>query len=74
MVQEGTPLLPDGYYTLELTMLSTSVSLGLASRRMARRPRADDRSMKRSAMMANKQFELTGTWNALLTEQGTCYG
>ena len=71
MVQDGTPLLPDGLYTLSLTMLSTSsstVTLPFAW------PsdfgvEADEKTVGETA----DPFELKGTWTGLLTDQGTCF-
>ena len=71
MVQEGTPLLPDGYYTLELTMLSTSVSS--VSLPIAWPADHGQTSVDEAVSDDVETFELTGTWNGLLTEQGTCY-
>ena len=71
MVQDGTPLLPDGFYTLSLTMLSTSsstVSLPFAW------PADHGVEEEESTVVETVEpFELTGTWTGLLTDQGTCF-
>ncbi len=71
MIQDGTPLLPDGYYTLSLTMLSTSpstVTLPFAW------PADHGVEEEEPTVVETVQpFELTGTWTGLLTDQGTCF-
>ena len=71
MVQDGTPILSDGFYTLKITVLSTStssVSLPLAWPIDFGEAEDDDESIQ-----APEQFEIVGTWVGLLTEDGTCY-
>ena len=71
MVQDGSPLLPDGFYTLSLTMLSTSSStttLPLAWPADFGAQETDE-----PVDETPETFELTGSWAGLLTEEGTCY-
>ena len=72
MVQQGEALLPDGQYTLQLTVLSTApatASLPFSwpqdfNEVVEEEP--DESSV-------SQRFELLGTWAEISTEQGTCY-
>ncbi len=71
MVQDGTPILPDGFYTLKITVLSTSTSsVSLPFAWPADFGEAEDEGETASTI---ERFEIVGTWVGLLTEQGTCY-
>ena len=71
MVQDGSPLLPDGFYTLSLTMLSTSSSTTTLPLAWP----ADFGAQETDEPMVEtpETFELTGSWAGLLTDEGTCY-
>lgn len=71
MVQDGTPILPDGFYTLQLTVLSTSTSS--TSWPFAWPADFGQVQDETEPEQVSERFELTGTWVGLLTEQGTCY-
>lgn len=71
MVQDGTPILPDGFYTLKITVLSTSTSsVTLPFAWPADFGTTEDES---ESIQAPERFEIVGTWVGLLTEEGTCY-
>ena len=71
LVQDGTPILADGFYTMRLTVLSTSA----ASTSMPFAWPADytDAEEADSSPSEPDTFELVGTWVGLLTDQGTCH-
>ena len=71
MVQDGTSILPDGFYTLQITVLSTSSSS--TSMPFAWPADFGQDQDEREQEELPQQFELTGTWVGLLTDQGTCY-
>ena len=71
MVQDGTPILLDGFYTLKITVLSTSTSsVSLPFAWPADFGTAEDEG---ESIQAPERFEIVGTWVGLLTEEGTCY-
>ena len=71
MIQDGTPLLPDGFYTLKITVLSTSTSsMTLPFAWPNDFGEAEDEG---ESLPAPDRFEIVGTWVGLLTEEGTCY-
>ena len=71
MVQDGTPILLDGFYTLKITVLSTSTSsVTLPFAWPADFGTAEDEG---ESTLAPERFEIVGTWVGLLTEEGTCY-
>ena len=72
MVQGGEALVPDGEYTLQLTVLSTStatVSMPFSW------PQNFGEVVEEDVVetIAPERFELLGTWTAQTTPQGTCY-
>ena len=71
LIQDGTPILPDGFYTLRLTVLSTSA----ASTSMPFAWPADftGTADAEEAAVESETFELLGTWFGLLTDQGVCH-
>ena len=71
LIQDGTPILPDGFYTLRLTVLSTSA----ASTSMPFAWPADftGTTDAEEAAVEPETFELLGTWFGLLTDQGVCH-
>jgi len=71
LIQDGTPILPDGFYTLRLTVLSTSA----ASTSMSFAWPADftGTTDAEEAAVEPETFELLGTWFGLLTDQGVCH-
>ena len=71
LIQDGTPILPDGFYTLRLTVLSTSA----ASTSMPFAWPADftETADADEAAVEVETFELLGTWFGLLTDQGVCH-
>lgn len=71
MVQDGAPLLPDGYYTLSLTMLATSPST--VTLPFAWPADFGVEEVEETVVEPAEPFELTGTWTGLLTDQGTCF-
>lgn len=71
MVQDGAPLLPDGYYTLSLTMLATSPST--VTLPFAWPADFGVEEIEETVAETAEPFELTGTWTGLLTDQGTCF-
>jgi len=71
MVQDGAPLLPDGYYTLSLTMLATSPST--VTLPFAWPADFGVEEIEETVAEPAEPFELTGTWTGLLTDQGTCF-
>ena len=71
MVQDGAPLLPDGYYTLSLTMLATSPST--VTLPFAWPANFGVEEVEETVAEPAEPFELTGTWTGLLTDQGTCF-
>ncbi|MFZ8906412.1 MAG: ArsR family transcriptional regulator [Poseidonia sp.] len=71
MVQDGAPLLPDGYYTLSLTMLATSPST--VTLPFAWPADFGVEEVEETVAEPAEPFELTGTWTGLLTDQGTCF-
>ena len=71
MIQDGTPLLPDGYYTLSVTMLSTSPSTVTLPFAWPADYGVED--VEPTVAETVEPFELTGTWTGLLTDQGTCF-
>ena len=71
LVQDGTPILPDGYYTLRLTVLSTSIaSTSMPFAWPADFTEAEDAE---EAEAVPDTFELLGTWVGLLTDEGVCH-
>ena len=71
MLQDGTPIVPDGYYTLSLTMLSTSPST--VTLPFAWPADFGVEKVEETVDETPDPFEVTGTWTGLLTDQGTCY-
>ena len=71
MVQDGAPLLPDGYYTLSLTMLATSPST--VTLPFAWPADFGVEEIEETVAEPAEPFKLTGTWTGLLTDQGTCF-
>jgi len=72
MVQDGEALLPDGEYTLRLTVLSTAraaTSLPFAWPQGFSEGSVDEST----APVVPERFELVGTWAGITTEQGTCF-
>ena len=71
LIQDGAPILPDGFYTLRLTVLSTSA----ASTSMPFAWPADftGTAGAEEAAVESETFELLGTWFGLLTDQGVCH-
>ena len=72
-IQDGVPVLSDGFYTLEVTMqasskLTTSVNLAWPPTFTE-----EDSTVETTVETAVEQFELTGSWTGLLTDAGTCY-
>ena len=72
MVQDGETLLPDGEYTLRLTVLSTAraaTSLPFAWPQGFSEGSVEETT----APVVPERFELVGTWAGITTEQGTCF-
>lgn len=74
MVQNGAPILADGFYTLNIELLSsipvsTSVDIAWPEGFVAE----DSSTNNDGTDLAPLTFELTGTWTGLLTETGTCF-
>ena len=72
-IQDGIPVLSDGFYTLEVTMqasskLTTSVNLAWPPTFTE-----EDSTVQTTVETPVEQFELTGSWTGLLTDTGTCY-
>jgi predicted transcriptional regulator len=72
-IQDGVPVLSDGFYTLEVTMqasskLTTSVNLAWPPTFTG-----EDSTVETTVETPVEQFELTGSWTGLLTDTGTCY-
>ena len=72
-IQDGVPVLSDGFYTLEVTMQASSKLT--ASVNLAWPPTftEEDSTVETTVETAVEQFELTGSWTGLLTDAGTCY-
>lgn len=71
LIQDGTPILPDGFYTLRLTVLSTSAaSTSMPFAWPADFTGTDDAE---EATVETETFELLGTWFGLLTDRGVCH-
>jgi len=71
MVQEGMPLLLDGAYTLEIALESSPRAIQtLQFDWPMYSEQSSDEPISNSPV---ETFELMGTWNGLLTEQGTCW-
>ena len=72
-LQDGAPVLNDGYYTLEVIMQSSSTMT--TSVDIAWPPTFSDEedATDNSPDVALETFELTGSWTGLLTDAGTCY-
>ena len=72
-IQDGLPVLSDGFYTLEVTMQASSKLT--ASVNLAWPPTftEEDSTVETTVETAVEQFELTGSWTGLLTDAGTCY-
>ena len=71
MIQNGDALLPEGYYTLKITLLSsstTSTSLPVVwpANHGEEEPIVNEEA-------APEPYEIIGTWVALQTGQGTCH-
>ena len=73
-LQQGVAIVPDGLYTVEVTLLSSSstatVTFPLAW--PSDFTEEDDTPIPAEDNTA-PLYELTGTWTGLLTESGTCY-
>lgn len=70
MIQDGMSLLPDGMYTLEITIES---SPRIVHNLQFAWPMTDDSLDVQDEVELSETFELTGTWSGILTEQGTCW-
>jgi predicted transcriptional regulator len=73
MVQDGQSLLPDGFYTLQVTMLASSdvvASMDLSWPQGFTEPPVHEPEEEQPVL---NTYEITGTWMGLLTEVGTCY-
>ena len=72
MVQQGEALLPDGQYTLRLTVLSTaSATATLPFSWPQDFTEAVEEEPDEAPVL--ERFELLGTWAGISTEQGTCF-
>ena len=72
MVQQGEALLPDGQYTLQLTVLSTApATASLPFSWPQDFNEVVEEEPEESSV--SQRFELLGTWAEISTEQGTCY-
>ena len=73
LVQNGAPIVPEGIYQLELTLLASTTitsSVSVVWPQDFTQSPAEEEDTSSDEMDV---FELTGTWTGLLTEQGTCY-
>ena len=72
MVQQGEALLPDGQYTLQLTVLSTAPATATLPFSW---PQDFNQVVEEEPdeSSVSQRFELLGTWAEISTEQGTCY-
>ena len=72
MVQQGEALLPDGQYTLQLTVLSTAPATATLPFSW---PQDFNEVVEEEPeeSSVSQRFELLGTWAEISTEQGTCY-
>lgn len=73
MVQNGQPLLPDGFYTLEVTMFASSDVVATIDLAWPETFTEDVNTEPEEEQPVLNSYELTGTWMGLLTETGTCY-
>jgi predicted transcriptional regulator len=72
LVQDGEALIPDGQYTLQLTVLSTTSATTTLPFSWPQ-DFSETVAEEASETMAAEQFELLGTWTGLTTDQGLCY-
>lgn len=70
MVQDGMPILPDGMYSLEITVESSPRIVHTVQFAW---PMTDDSLDVQDEVESIETFELAGTWSGILTEQGTCW-
>ena len=72
LVQDGDALVPDGQYTLQLTVLSTASATTTLPFSW---PQDFSETVVEEAAEEEtpERFELLGTWTGLTTEQGMCY-
>lgn len=72
MVQDGDALIPDGRYTLRLTVLSTATTTTTLPFSWPQdfSEATIEETIEETVL---EQFELLGTWTALTTDQGTCF-
>jgi len=73
MVQNGAPIVPEGIYQLELTLLASTTSTASVSVIWPQDFTESSAEEENTPIVEQDVFELTGTWTGLLTEQGTCY-
>lgn len=73
-LQNGAPILADGFYTMELSLLSSS-SNATTPVSLAWPPTftGEETQSETTDEEAEPTFELVGTWTGLLTESGTCF-
>ena len=72
MIQDGMALLPDGQYTLDLTVLSpTTATTSLPF--TWPQDFVETTTEEEPTQTVAEPFELTGTWTGLSTDEGTCH-
>ena len=72
LVQDGTALLPDGQYTLELTAMSTTIATASMPLTWPQ-DFAETTTEEEPTQTVAEPFELTGSWTGLSTDGGTCF-
>ena len=73
MLQGGQAIVPDGLYTLEITMLTSSALSATTSLAWPESFTETEENEEVTDETVVDSFELTGTWTGLMTESGTCY-
>ena len=73
MVQNGAPVVPEGIYQLELTLLASTTSTASVPVVWPQDFTESPAEEENTPTVELDVLELTGTWTGLLTEQGTCY-
>jgi predicted transcriptional regulator len=73
MLQDGQAIVPDGFYTLEITMLTSSTLSTTTSLAWPESFTEVEDNEAGTDEVVVESFELTGIWTGLLTEAGTCY-
>lgn len=72
LVQDGTAIIPEGVYTVQVNILATGKSTTSLPFSWPQ-DHQDDATTTADAPLVNEEFELLGTWAEISTEQGTCY-